>query len=139
MVEPSKNIVTADMVSWMGEHQASTSVGFITNDAPSRYYYYRLTSEYSHASRKRKGLPWFSKASTDDIHATANSVTTAQQALTEQTRSKGDPLNFSKGKKRKRKVKMSRTVILDLDEKRKSDRAEVAILHSDIIHNPNNA
>ncbi len=34
---------------------------------------------------------------------------------------------------------MSQSVILDLDPGRKSDRAEVAILHADIIHNDRNA
>ncbi|WRT65675.1 uncharacterized protein IL334_002620 [Kwoniella shivajii] len=40
---------------------------------------------------------------------------------------------------RKRKVKMSQTRVLDLDPNKKSDRAEVAILHSDVVHNARNA
>nr|XP_031862950.1 uncharacterized protein CI109_001425 [Kwoniella shandongensis]KAA5530022.1 hypothetical protein CI109_001425 [Kwoniella shandongensis] len=43
-----------------------------------------------------------------------------------------------KGKK-KRKIKMSQTRVLDLDQSRKSDRAEVAILHADVVHNARNA
>ncbi len=40
---------------------------------------------------------------------------------------------------RKRKIVMSQTMIIDLDVRnRKSDRAEGAILHCDIIHNPAN-
>jgi hypothetical protein len=34
---------------------------------------------------------------------------------------------------------MSQSTILDLDPNRKSDRAEVAILHADIVHNTKNA
>ncbi|WWC87875.1 uncharacterized protein L201_002773 [Kwoniella dendrophila CBS 6074] len=41
--------------------------------------------------------------------------------------------------RRKRKVKMSQTRILDLDPNKKSDRAEVAILHADVVHNARNA
>ncbi|WVR03870.1 hypothetical protein IAU60_000868 [Kwoniella sp. DSM 27419] len=40
---------------------------------------------------------------------------------------------------RKRKVRMSQTRVLDLDPNRKSDRAEVAILHADVVHNARNA
>ncbi|WWD05741.1 hypothetical protein V865_003824 [Kwoniella europaea PYCC6329] len=40
---------------------------------------------------------------------------------------------------RKRKVKMSQTRVLDLDPNKKSDRAEVAILHADVVHNARNA
>ncbi|KAK8861559.1 hypothetical protein IAR55_002381 [Kwoniella newhampshirensis] len=43
-----------------------------------------------------------------------------------------------KGKK-KRRIKMSQTRVLDLDQSRKSDRAEVAILHADVVHNARNA
>ncbi|OCF30587.1 vacuolar membrane-associated protein IML1 [Kwoniella heveanensis BCC8398] len=40
---------------------------------------------------------------------------------------------------RKRKVKMSQTRVLDLDPNKKSDRAEVAMLHADVVHNARNA
>jgi hypothetical protein len=39
----------------------------------------------------------------------------------------------------KRKIKMSQSVIVDLDPGRRSDRAEVVVLHADIIHNSKNA
>jgi hypothetical protein len=45
----------------------------------------------------------------------------------------GDPVP------RKRKIKMSQSCVVDLDPTRKSDRAEVAVLHADIIHNCRNA
>lgn len=40
---------------------------------------------------------------------------------------------------KKRKIKMSQSVVIDLDPLKKSDRAEVAVLHADIIHNARNA
>ena len=43
------------------------------------------------------------------------------------------------GVAKKRKIKMSQSVIIDLDPGKKSDRAEVAVLHADIIHNSRNA
>ncbi|WWC60281.1 uncharacterized protein I303_102850 [Kwoniella dejecticola CBS 10117] len=49
------------------------------------------------------------------------------------------PTITSTGRVRKRKVKMSQTRVLDLDPNRKSDRAEVAILHADVVHNARNA
>ena len=49
------------------------------------------------------------------------------------------PSKPSEGPGKRRKIQMSQRVILDLDPGRKSDRAEVAILHADIIHNDRNA
>ncbi|WVQ93412.1 hypothetical protein IAU59_000483 [Kwoniella sp. CBS 9459] len=40
---------------------------------------------------------------------------------------------------RKRKVRMSQTRVLDLDPNKRSDRAEVAMLHADVVHNARNA
>ena len=40
---------------------------------------------------------------------------------------------------KKRKIKMSQSVVVDLDPGRRSDRAEVAVLHADVIHNEKNA
>nr|ODN85129.1 vacuolar membrane-associated protein IML1 [Cryptococcus depauperatus CBS 7841] len=44
-----------------------------------------------------------------------------------------------KTKLRKKKIVMTQTRILDLDPSKKSDRAEVAILHTDVVHNARNA
>ncbi|WWC68656.1 uncharacterized protein I206_102587 [Kwoniella pini CBS 10737] len=49
------------------------------------------------------------------------------------------PTITATGRVRKRKVKMSQTRVLDLDPNKKSDRAEVAILHADVVHNARNA
>jgi hypothetical protein len=43
------------------------------------------------------------------------------------------------GNRKKRKIRMSQSVVIDLDPNKRSDRAEVAILHADIIHNARNA
>jgi hypothetical protein len=40
---------------------------------------------------------------------------------------------------KRKKIKMSQSVIIDLDPGKKSDRAEVAMLHADIVHNARNA
>uniref|UniRef100_V5EW85 Vacuolar membrane-associated protein IML1 n=1 Tax=Kalmanozyma brasiliensis (strain GHG001) TaxID=1365824 RepID=V5EW85_KALBG len=40
--------------------------------------------------------------------------------------------------KRKKKVQLSRSIVIDVDSGRRSDRAEVAFLHHDIAHNPAN-
>lgn len=40
---------------------------------------------------------------------------------------------------RRKKIKMSQSVIIDMDPGKKSDRAEVAMLHADIVHNARNA
>lgn len=41
--------------------------------------------------------------------------------------------------RKKKKITMTQTCILDLDPNKKSDRSEVAILHADVIHNARNA
>ena len=45
----------------------------------------------------------------------------------------------NEGAPKTRKIRMSQSAILDLDPGKKSDRAEVAVLHADIIHNARNA
>ncbi|SPO38581.1 probable Vacuolar membrane-associated protein IML1 [Pseudozyma flocculosa] len=40
--------------------------------------------------------------------------------------------------KRKRRVQLSRSLIIDVDPGRRSERAEVAFLHHDVAHNPDN-
>ncbi|SPO24788.1 probable Vacuolar membrane-associated protein IML1 [Ustilago trichophora] len=40
--------------------------------------------------------------------------------------------------KKKKKVQLSRSIVIDVDPGRRSDRAEVAFLHHDIAHNPAN-
>jgi hypothetical protein len=40
---------------------------------------------------------------------------------------------------KKKKIQMTQSIVIDLDPGRKSDRAEVAVLHADVIHNSRNA
>ncbi|KAJ9478307.1 Vacuolar membrane-associated protein IML1 [Pseudozyma hubeiensis] len=47
-------------------------------------------------------------------------------------------LTMSSGTKKKKKVQLSRSIVIDVDPGRRSDRAEVAFLHHDIAHNPAN-
>lgn len=90
------------------------------------YYFYRLTDGYARSLRRKRGLGgFFAKAIADD----------SQKKELQQS---GLPAPASKSK-RKSKITMSQTMILDLDLAHRSDRAEVAILHSDVIHNPANA
>jgi hypothetical protein len=98
-----------------------------------RYYYYRLGGAYTEKPLKKKSTGWFSHGRHEKLDSAAASVHEKPYGLP----NTHDPLPTRT--KRKRKVKMSQTTILDLDPQRRSDRAEVAILHSDIIHNANNA
>lgn len=104
------------------------------------YYFYRLTPKYQSKSHHKKGLGWFTQPTAASTSASATKAD-LQRARTSSSPPKPYGLTFAgTGKpKRKRKVKMSQTTILDLDLQCRSDRAEVVILHSDIIHNPNNA
>lgn len=55
----------------------------------------------------------------------------------------GKPGGFSDipaaGSGNRKKIKMSQSVVINLDMSKKSDRAEVAMLHADIVHNARNA
>lgn len=116
------------------------------------YYFYRLAGEYAKTSKKRKGLGWFSKGFTDDsaVQSKQQNKTLSVDSAADSNHAVAGPINQygltppelearELKSKKKRKVNMSQTMILDLDPHHKSDRAEVAILHADIIHNPVNA
>lgn len=116
------------------------------------YYFYRLAGDYAKTAKKRKGLGWFSKGFSDDAagQSKQQSKSLSVDTSVNSGQAPTSPVNQygltppeleareSKSKK-KRKVNMSQTMILDLDPHHKSDRAEVAILHADVIHNPVNA
>ncbi|KAI5450651.1 vacuolar membrane-associated protein iml1 [Naganishia albida] len=115
------------------------------------YYFYRLAGDYAKTAKKRKGLGWFSKGFSDDTagqakqpskHLAVDTSVHSGQAPPSPVNQFGltpPELEARDKKKKKRKVNMSQTMILDLDPHHKSDRAEVAILHADVIHNPVNA
>lgn len=115
------------------------------------YYFYRLAGEYAKTTKKRKGLGWFGKGFSDEsAHPRQHSKGLTVDTAVKSAHAPSSPVNQfglappeleardMKSKKR-RKVNMSQTMILDLDPHHKSDRAEVAILHADVIHNPQNA
>jgi hypothetical protein len=104
------------------------------------YYYYRLTQQYSESKSRKKGTGWFSQSRHYKAGPAHHTSTTSSQSNSERAYVANHVGQAERTtSKRKRKVQMSQTTILDLDPQRRSDRAEVAILHSDIIHNPYNA
>lgn len=96
------------------------------------YYFYRLTSEYSRQKGRKRGLGWFGRTSDEPARRGIQAPVTesSKDAVAVGSRS---------GRRKRQKIQMSQTMVLDLDPQHKSDRAEVAILHSDVIHNPANA
>ncbi|KAK4690095.1 SEA/GATOR complex protein SEA1/DEPDC5, partial [Tremellales sp. Uapishka_1] len=102
------------------------------------HFFYRLRTQYESSTskkRKTKGGGWFGAKPLPgpreiiERHA-ATSVSPANNA----------PLaRLTDGLVKKKKIKMSQSVVIDLDPSKKSDRAEVAVLHADIIHNSRNA
>lgn len=115
------------------EHVKGTH-GFV----PYAHIFYRLRGAYDQASSSsRKGKAWFGGKSTASPRE-ANE----RQASGDSEADK--PLNKPReaglgGKAKRRKIRMSQSVVVDLDPNKKSDRAEVAVLHADIIHNARNA
>lgn len=96
------------------------------------YYFYRLTPEYSRQKGRKRGLGWFGRTPDEPARKGIQAPVTeaSKEAIATGSRS---------GRRKKQKIQMSQTMVLDLDSQHKSDRAEVAILHSDVIHNPANA
>lgn len=97
-------------------------------------FFYRLRQQYEdkkHSSRSKTG--WFGKST----GPTPKAIIEQHSALG--TSPRNIPLKLTDKPPKKRKIKMSQSIIVDLDPSRKSDRAEVAILHADIIHNTKNA
>lgn len=117
-------------------------------------YQYRLRGPY--APPRSKG--WFRSTQTSpagNLHEKETSDTLvasaknspAKQASTTTASSRRNaagshgetpatPAGFQASSRRSRKIKMSRSTIIDVDPSRKSDRAEVAFLHHDVAHNP---
>lgn len=104
------------------------------------HFFYRLRREYdvNKAKRKKPAKSWFGGKPTQDPrdllerHAIISNPTSTFASLGKLSG------GVAVGEK-KRKIKMSQTVVVDLDPYKRSDRAEVAVLHADIIHNARNA
>ncbi|KAN0063251.1 vacuolar membrane-associated protein iml1 [Thecaphora frezii] len=125
------------------------------------HYFYRLTSEYGGI---RSAKTWFRSRSnpSDDVspsragsfgekdapkrgssilqgrrQPSGGSIDSAHPGVGGHSRqaSQSHSLGMTKRKKR---VQLSRSLIIDVDPGRRSDRAEVAFLHHDVAHNPDN-
>lgn len=101
-------------------------------------FFYRLNLQYDKDAKPRTSKSWFSKAPVprpavqEGTHSKESSGPGTSPVARASLRITDKPA-------KKKKVKMSQSVVIDLDPHRKSDRAEVAILHADIIHNSRNA
>jgi len=109
------------------------------------HLYYRLRPAYDSYARKRSGgLSWFGGSSRP---ASRPEEVLQRHAALSTSPATAQPSNVSKitvekdqhGKQLPRKITMSQSCIIDLDPSKKSDRAEMAWLHADIIHNCRNA
>ncbi|GMK55697.1 hypothetical protein CspeluHIS016_0207530 [Cutaneotrichosporon spelunceum] len=97
-------------------------------------FFYRLSSQYDKDAKSRTSKSWFGKTPTSSrTSAPDGSSTTGTSPVARAS------LKITDKPAKKRKVKMSQSIVIDLDPHRKSDRAEVAMLHSDIVHNSRNA
>lgn len=124
----------------MSEHAAS-SHGFLDYN----HFFYRLRPAYdiNHKQRK-KPKSWFgAKQPTgprDLIEKHAAMSTSPNDSANTPLGKLSEMAGLSSGStQKKRKIQMSQRIVIDLDPGKKSDRAEVAILHADIIHNARNA
>lgn len=102
------------------------------------HYFYRLTPQYFARRPNQQDKKWFassakSKGDGGSGEVQSNPVSKDSLDAAETTLPKQQPRNKSS-----RTVLMSRSMIVDVDSNRKSDRAEVALLHYDIAHNPAN-
>lgn len=108
------------------------------------HFFYRLRKEYDNRSQKSKpAKSWFGGTKPTqhprDLIERHAELSTSPLNASDTPLSKLSEQNVTKTAVRKRKIKMTQSVIIDLDPGKKSDRAEVAVLHSDIIHNARNA
>lgn len=104
------------------------------------YFFYRMRAQYDiHQANKPKGArSWFGGKAAAPARLTLE-TDSAANATDSKSGTPARPLRLTERPAKKRKVKMSQSIVIDLDPTRKSDRAEVAMLHADIIHNTRNA
>lgn len=87
------------------------------------HYFYRIAPEYAAMAKAEEG-----KKLNDNSHW-LNTSKDSETESGEEGKAKRD---------RPKRVLMSRSIIIDVDPSRRSDRAEVAFLHFDLTHNPAN-
>ena len=108
------------------------------------HFLYRLRREYdpNRSSSKKPTKSWFggkpAQGPRDLIQKHAGLGSQAHAPLGKLGEN-GLGLMGTGGSAKTRKIEMSQSIVIDLDPLRKSDRAEIAVLHSDIIHNARNA
>jgi hypothetical protein len=107
------------------------------------HYFYRLREEFSNRRGPKRAQRWFPKGFLGEApkDAQPDNLALSYKAVNGNPFGLTPPSEHNMGgrQKKKRKIVMSQTMIIDLDiRNRKSDRAEGAVLHSDIIHNPAN-
>lgn len=120
----------------MAEHCAGTHGFFDYN-----HFFYRLRPTYDPNHKKRKKpKTWFGggkpASSPRDLIERHAAMSTSPSATAPLGKLGAGPSDASAKRK---KIKMSQSVVIDLDPGKKSDRAEVAMLHADIVHNARNA
>ena len=133
--------------------------GFVNYD----HFFYRLHEAHDpqKKTRKKNKSSWFGGTranDTKDLIEKHAALSSSPHAHTQLTSLEGGDTDMDTGgialekgsvdlgtgtageaTPKKRKLKMSQRAIIDLDPGRRSDRAEVAILHADVIHNSRNA
>ncbi|CDO75228.1 hypothetical protein BN946_scf184895.g8 [Trametes cinnabarina] len=87
-------------------------------DFETRHYFYVLRGEYIVPMTPKAS--WFSRPSKHD-DSTARGLNSPRT---------------SSGKRPKKRLILSQSMIIDVDPKERSDQAESVVLHHDIIHNP---
>lgn len=118
------------------------------------HLYYRLRPAYDKNAKKRRVLHWFNNAdlsTSSSANAAAAHPQGPQDVIERHAKLSTSPYSASHaepgaaiaqlaaGNRKKRKIRMSQSVVIDLDPNKRSDRAEVAVLHADIVHNARNA
>lgn len=87
------------------------------------HYFYRIASEYADMAKAEEG-----KKAKEKQHWLKPSKESESESSDE----------GKAGRDRPKRVLMSRSILIDVDPSRRSDRAEVAFLHFDLTHNPAN-
>ncbi|KAL6301620.1 hypothetical protein BKA93DRAFT_738346 [Sparassis latifolia] len=90
------------------------------------HYFYTLRGEYIVPMTPRGG--WFRSAR----HVSGEESKT-QSGLNSPSAAKPSPFS---GRRTKKRLIMSQSMVIDIDPNKRSDQAESVILHHDIIHNP---
>lgn len=100
------------------------------------YYYYRLKDEFAPAkSLISKGLRWLAGAkSTSSAEVMADKLKPGESIEAKNHELQGNSTTDLGAPRRP--VEMSRSLIVDMDPQKRSNRRELAIVHYDTVHNP---